>query len=110
MGSVKPKRADCSTPKGISDGQVMHTMGEAENAFRMIVVKKDITPILPGLDAYLSQETKEQHHTVKTIRYKLYHIAGKVISHSRQITLKVNEQFVQLLQEIRKKAYEMSLE
>ena len=172
--------------------EFMHTMGEADNAFRMIVVKKDITPTLPGLDEYLSKETKEQlhkemyytiatndfdldakeiltlhrqrgetsenkikelkngfymsylptsnfeanafyfaigtlahnlfllfkqildkslqHHTVKTIRYKLYHIAGKVISHSRQITLKVNEQFIELLQKIRIKAYEMSLE
>ena len=51
-----------------------------------------------------------QHHTVKTIRYKLYNIAGKVISNARQITLKVNEQFVGLLQKIRIKAYEMSLE
>jgi len=51
-----------------------------------------------------------QHHTVKTIRYKLYHIAGKVVSHAREITLKVNEQFVQLLQSIRTRAYEMSLE
>jgi hypothetical protein len=172
--------------------EFIHTMGEAENAFRMIVVKKDITPTLPGLEGYLSKETKErlreekyytiatndfdldakevlvlhrqrgetsenkikelkngfnmsylptssfeanafyfaigtlahnlfllfkqildrslQHHTVKTIRYKLYHIAGKVVSHARQITLKVNEQFIQLLQEIRKRAYEMSLE
>jgi len=168
------------------------TMGEADNAFRMIVVKKNITPVLPGIAVYLSKETKEQmhkemyytiatndfelsakeilalhrqrgetsenkikelkngfnmsylptsnfeanafyfaigvlahnlfllfklilnktmqHHTVKTIRYKLYHIAGKVIYHARQITLKVNEQFIQLLQDIRKKAYEMSLE
>ena len=172
--------------------EFMHTMGEADNAFRMIVVKKDITPVLPELDDYLSKETKEQlykemyytvatndfelsakeilalhrqrgetsenkikelkngfnmsylptsnfeanafyfaigtlahnlfllfkqildkslqHHTVKTIRYKLYHIAGKVTSHARQITLEVNEQFVQLLQDIRRKAYEMSLE
>jgi hypothetical protein len=172
--------------------EFMHTMSEADNAFRVIVVKKDITPTLPGLDEYLSKETKEQlhkemyytvatndfdlnakeililhrqrgetsenkikelkngfnmsylptsnfeantfyfaigtlahnlfllfkqildkslqHHTVKTIRYKLYHIAGKVISHARQITLKVNEQFVGLLQKIRIKAYEMSLE
>lgn len=172
--------------------EFMHTMGEADNAFRMIVIKKSITPVLPGIDAYLSKETKEQlhkemyytiatndfdldakeilalhrqrgetsenkikelkngfnmsylptsnfeanafyfaigtlahnlfllfkqildknlqHHTVKTIRYKLYHIAGKVISHARQVTLKVNEQFVGLLQKIREKAYEMSLE
>ena len=172
--------------------EFMHTMGEAENAFRMIVIKKNITPVLPGIDAYLSKETKEQlhkemyytiatndfdlsakeilalhrqrgetsenkikelkngfnmsylptsnfeanafyfaigilahnlfllfkqildkslqHHTVKTIRYKLYHIAGKVVLHARQMTLKVNEQFVELLQKIREKAYEMSLE
>ena len=172
--------------------EFMHTMGEADNAFRMIVVKKDITPVLPELDTYLSKETKEQlykemyytvatndfelsakeilalhrqrgetsenkikelkngfnmsylptsnfeanafyfaigtlahnlfllfkqildkslqHHTVKTIRYKLYHIAGKVTFHARQITLKVNEQFLQLLQTIRTRAYEMSLE
>lgn len=172
--------------------EFMHTMGEADNAFRMIVIKKNITPVLPSIDAYLSKETKEQlhkemyytiatndfnldakeilalhrqrgetsenkikelkngfnmsymptssfeanafyfaigtlahnlfllfkqildknlqHHTVKTIRYKLYHIAGKVISHARQVILKVNEQFLGLLQKIREKAYEMSLE
>jgi hypothetical protein len=171
--------------------EFMHTMGKADNAFRMIVVKKDITPVLPEMDEYLSKEAKEklkdemyytiatndtelsaeeilrlhrqrgetsenkikelkngfnmsylptsnfdansfyfaigtlaynlfllfkqildaslQHHTIKTIRYKLYHIAGKVVSHAREITLKVNEQFVELLQDIRAKAYEVSL-
>jgi len=49
-------------------------------------------------------------HTVKTIRYKLYNIAGKVVSHAREITLKVNEQFKNLLQNIRFKAYEDSLQ
>ncbi len=169
-----------------------HTMTHADNAFRMIVIKKDITPTLPELDGYLSEETKTklkeeiyytiatndieleseeilrlhrqrgetsenkikelkngfnmsylptsnfdansfyfaigtlahnlfllfkqildkslQHHTVKTIRYKLYHIAGKVVEHSRYITLKVNEQFMELLQTIRAKAYKVSLE
>jgi len=172
--------------------EFMHTMTKADNAFRMIAVKKDITPTLPGLDEYLSKEIKEQlhkemyytiatndnelsakeilklhrqrgetsenkikelkngfnmsylptsnfdansfyfaigtlaynlfllfkqiidsslqHHTVKTIRYKLYHIAGKVVAHARKITLKVNEQFVELLQNIRLKAYRASLE
>ena len=172
--------------------EFMHTMKEAKNAFRMIVIKKDITPVLPTIDEYLSEEAKEklkdemyytiatndteldaeeilrlhrqrgetsenkikelkngfnmsylptsnfdansfyfaigtlahnlfllfkkildeslQHHTIKTIRYKLYHIAGKVVSHAREITLKVNEQFVQLLENIRVKAYEASLE
>lgn len=172
--------------------EFMHTMGKADNAFRMIVVKKDITPVLPELDTYLLEETKEQlhkemyytvatndftlsakeiltlhrqrgetsenkikelkngfnmsylptsnfeanafyfaigtlahnlfllfkqildkslqHHTVKTIRYKLYNIAGKVVSHAREITLKVNDQYVDLLQTIRSRAYALSLE
>ena len=51
-----------------------------------------------------------QKHTVKTIRYKLYNIAGKVISHSRDIILKVNDEFINLLQTIRRRAYEESLQ
>ena len=51
-----------------------------------------------------------QKHTVKTIRYKLYNIAGKVVSHAIELTLKVNEQFKELLQSIRHRAYEKSLE
>jgi hypothetical protein len=172
--------------------EFIHTMGKTDNAFRMIVVKKSITPTLPTTGEHLSKEIKDknieemyytiatndntltpteivklhrqrgdssenkikelkngfnmsylptsnfeanafyfaigtlaynlfllfkqildkslQHHTVKTIRYKLYHIAGKVISHARKTILKVNDQFMELLQNIRKKAYEMSLE
>ena len=37
-------------------------------------------------------DTNLQKHTVKTIRYKLYNIAGKVISHARETILKVNEE------------------
>ena len=51
-----------------------------------------------------------QKYTVKTIRYKLYNIAGKVVSHAREITLKVNNQFQNILQNIRHKAYEESLQ
>ena len=51
-----------------------------------------------------------QKHTVKTIRYKLYNVAGKVINHARKIILKVNDEFVDLLQRIRQKAYIVSLE
>ena len=40
--------------------EFMHTMGKADNAFRMIVVKKDITPTLPTIDEYLSKEAKEK--------------------------------------------------
>ena len=191
IDAIKEKDWEVLSPKE-HIAEFLHTMDKTQNAFRMIVVKKNITPTLPELDAYLSSETKEQlhketyytiatndfelsakeilalhrqrgetsenkikelkngfnmsylptsnfeanafyfaigvlahnlfllfkqildkslqHHTVKTLRYKLYHIAGKVTSHARQITLKVNEQFVALLQKIRIKAYEMSLE
>jgi len=169
-----------------------HTMGDTKNAFRMIVVKKDITPMFKELEEVLTDEQKEQYyqemhyciatndndlsieeiiklhrqrgeasenkikelkngfnmsylptsnfnansfyfqigtlaynlfllfkqildsnlqkHTVKTIRYKLYNIAGKVISHSRQLILKVNEQFIELLNNIRQRAYEVSIQ
>ena len=51
-----------------------------------------------------------QRHTIQTLRYKLYNIAGKVITHSRQTILKVNEQFIELLENIRQKNYEISLQ
>ena len=51
-----------------------------------------------------------QHHTIQTLRYKLYNIAGKVITHSRQTILKINKEFVDLLENIRKKSYQISLE
>ena len=44
------------------------------------------------------------------ITYKLYNIAGKVITHARDTILKVNEEFIEILQTIRQKAYETSLE
>ena len=169
-----------------------HTMQDTNNAFRMIVIKKDITPTLPHLEGYVSDEVMMQYqdeiyyciatndndltseeiiklhrqraqtsenkikelkngfnmsylpssnleanafyfyigvvaynlfllfkqildknlqkHTVKTIRYKLYNIASKVISHAREVIVKVNEEFIQLLQVIRQKAYEESLQ
>ena len=54
--------------------------------------------------------TSWQQHTIQTLRYKLYNIAGKVITHSRQTILKVNIQFVELLESIRQKSYKISLE
>ena len=172
--------------------EFIHTMNDTDNAFRMIVVKKDITPVLTGMESCIPEEVKEQQkdemyycvatndndltaieivklhrqrgetsenkikelkngfnmsylptsnfeansfyfaigtlaynlfllfkqildknlqqHTVKTIRYKLYNIAGKVISHARETVLKVNNQFMELLQNIRIRAYRMSLE
>jgi len=49
-------------------------------------------------------------HTIQTLRYKLYNIAGKVITHARKTILKVNKQFIDILQAIRQKSYEISLE
>ena len=49
-------------------------------------------------------------HTIKTIRYKLYNIAGKLISHARKTILKINEEFIGILQRIRQRAYEVSIE
>ena len=54
-------------------------------------------------------DTNMKKYTVKTIRYKLYNIAGKVVSHARETILKVNEEFIKLLQTIRQRAYEVSL-
>ncbi len=49
-------------------------------------------------------------HTVHTIRYKLYHIAGKVVTHARKLVLKVPKLFEELLSSIRQKSYEVSLQ
>ncbi|MCI0501955.1 MAG: IS1380 family transposase [Epsilonproteobacteria bacterium] len=172
--------------------EFVHTMTKTNKAFRVIVIKRNITPILPNLEDILTDEEKAQYHkeryyviatnnnelskqeiiklyrqrgetsenkikelkngfnmdylpsgdfisnalyfqigtlaynlfilfktildsslkkhTVKTIRYKLYNIAGKLISHARKTVLKVNVEFMGILQRIRQKAYEVSLE
>jgi len=174
--------------------EFMHTMDEGEYAFRIIVVRKQVTPVLSGLEDLLSEEEKLalmherysviatnadpeemsaqdivrfyrkrgdtsenrikelkggfnldhlpssdfisnafyfqigvlaynlfilfkqtlqeswQKHTIQTIRYKLYNIAGKVVGHGRQLFLKVNREFVAILDAIRQKSYQISLE
>jgi len=202
--TAKKNRSMFSSIKSIKDkewqtfskrekiAEFTHTMQDTNNAFRMIVIKKDITPTLPTLEEYISDEVMIQHqdeiyyciatndndltpqeiiklhrqrgetsenkikelkngfnmsylpssnleanafyfyigalaynlflvfkqildtnlqkHTVKTIRYKLYNIAGKVIFHARETILKVNDESIKILQTIRQRAYEMSLE
>lgn len=172
--------------------EFIHSMKNTDNAFRMIVVKKDISPYLTNIDEFLSEKEKEKLHkemyycvatndndltakeilylhrnrgetsenkikelkngfnmsylptsnfeanslyfnvgvlaynlfllfkqlldsslsksTIKTIRYKLYNIAGKVVYHARKWILKVNEEFVEILRNIREKAYDVSLQ
>ena len=173
--------------------EFIHTMHDTDHAFRMIVIKKSVTPLLPEMWDMLSTEeklnlVKERYHviatnadenlsaeevvrfyrkrgdtsenqikefkngfnlsylpssdfianafyfqigvlaynlfilfkqtlqnswhkhTVATIRYKLYHLAGKVVKHSRQIILKVQEEFVEIFYAIRERIYKASLE
>ena len=54
--------------------------------------------------------TSWQKHTIQTIRYKLYNIAGKVINHARQMILKVNNKFIEMFNTIRERIYQVSLE
>lgn len=168
--------------------EFVHTMGKTDNAFRMIVVKRETTLMLPLMlpimDECISDEkyytiatndntlTPEEivqlhrqrgetsenkikelkngfnmsylptsnfqanafyfaigtlaynlfllfkqildegfkHHTVRTIRYKLYNIAGKTVTHARETILKVNKQFEELFCSIRARAYQVSLQ
>ncbi|MBD3839837.1 MAG: IS1380 family transposase, partial [Epsilonproteobacteria bacterium] len=152
--------------------EFIHTMTKTNKAFRVIVIRRNITPMLPNLEDILTDEEKAHYHkeryyvlatnnndlssqeiiklyrqrgetsenkikelkngfnmdylpsgdfisnafyfqigtlaynlfilfktildknlakhTIKTIRYKLYNIAGKLISHARKTVLKVN--------------------
>ena len=173
--------------------EIIHTMNESKKAFRLSVIRNQITPMLPTLEEILTEEellhymrehysviatnaneemsaqdvvrfyrqrgdTSEnrikelkngfhlkylptsdfmanafyfqigtlaynlfvlfketldaswQRHTIQTIRYKLYNIAGKVVTHARELTLKINDQFVEILNNIRHKSYLVSLE
>ncbi|MCF6205952.1 MAG: IS1380 family transposase [Sulfurovum sp.] len=174
-------------------GEFLHTMQHTDHAFRIIVVKKRVAPMLPELWRLLSNEEKLvlcreyysviatnadesisaaqivafyrkrgdrsenrikelkngfnlsylpssdfisnafyfqigviaynlfilfkkmlqrswQKHTVGTIRYKLYHTAGKVIRHSRRIILKIAQESTELFLRIRRRIYRASLE
>lgn len=173
--------------------EFIHTMHTTDNAFRLIVVQKHVTPILPGLRETLSEEellhyakdhysviatnadetisaeeivrfyrqrgdTSEnrikelkngfnlsylptsdfmanafyfqigvmaynifilfskmlekswQRHTVATIRYKLYRLAGKLVKHGRQLILKVGSEYIETLKAIRLKIAQVMLE
>ncbi|MEA3384320.1 MAG: IS1380 family transposase [Campylobacterota bacterium] len=41
--------------------EFIHTMTDTDNAFRMIVIKKDITPMLPTMQEYISDEVMMQY-------------------------------------------------
>ena len=163
-------------------GEFLHTMERIYHAFRIVVIKRQVTPILPTMERFLDEEellayanerysviatnaedtsltaqevvklyrqrgeTSEnrikalkggfnlsylptsdfmanalyfqigalaynlfimfrqtlqqswQKHAVQTIRYKLYNIAGKVITHAGRTILKVNRELVEILE------------
>jgi len=173
--------------------EFVHTMQHTDHAFRLIVVKKTVTPVLPGIWDMLSIDEKIdlarehyhviatnadesmsaqevvhfyrkrgdtsenkikelkngfnlnylpssnfisnafyfsvgtlaynlfilfkqtlqnswQQHTVATIRYKFYRLAGKVVKHGRRVILKVASEFVDIFHSIRERIYRISLE
>ena len=57
----------------------------------------------------LLQESWKKH-TVTTLRYKFYRLAGKVVKHSRKTILKVQEEYVEIFHAIRERIYKASLE
>jgi hypothetical protein len=166
--------------------EVLHTMHDADNAFRLIVIRKRATPIFPALRSLLDEATLEAYarehysviatnadesigieeiirfyrqrgdtsenrikalkqgfnldylptsdfnanafyfqigalaynlfilfsktldsawrrHKVETIRYKLYHLAGRVIRHAGAVILKVRSDVYEMMLAIRKK-------
>lgn len=56
---------------------------------------------------HASKRIKERMGLPKRSHLRLYNIAGKVITHARKTILKVNAQFLGILQKIRQKAYEI---
>jgi hypothetical protein len=44
-----------------------------------------------------------RHHTIQTLRYKLYTIAGKVVHHARRTILRIPDPFVELFHTIRQR-------
>lgn len=49
-------------------------------------------------------------HQVQTMRWRLFHVAGKITFHGRRLYLKVNRCFYALFDEIRARIWEFSLE
>jgi len=49
-----------------------------------------------------------RHVQVQTVRWRLYHVAGKVVRHGRQLILKVSAWVHELLAEIRARSREMA--
>lgn len=49
-----------------------------------------------------------QNHRVVTVRWRLFHLPGKVVRHARTRVLKIAAEFVELFQDIRCKSYQLA--
>ena len=49
-----------------------------------------------------------QRHRVATIRWRLFHLPGKLVRHARTLTLKIATESVELFQNIRIKSYQLA--
>ncbi len=44
---------------------------------------------------------KWQYYQIKTVRWQLFQVAGKIVSGSRYLTLKISEAYLELFEKIR---------
>ena len=49
-----------------------------------------------------------QHHRVATVRWRLFHLPGKLVRHARTLVLKIAAESVELFQNIRTKSYQLA--
>ncbi len=49
-----------------------------------------------------------RHHQVQTVRWRLYQIAGKIVSHGGQVSLKVRRIYYQMFNDIRERTWQFA--
>ena len=103
--------------------ETLHSMNETKKAFRLIVVRYKhqaelfddvpkhhvIAHNLFVLFKHSALETDWQRHKVATVRWRLFHLPGKVVRHARAWVLKVATGAVELFRSIREKSFKLSM-
>jgi hypothetical protein len=49
-----------------------------------------------------------QRHRVATMRWRLFHLTGKVVRHAESLVLKIAAEFVELFRAIRRKSFHLA--
>ena len=49
-----------------------------------------------------------QHHRVATVRWRLFHLPGKVVRHAGSLVLKIAAGFIELFRDIRSKSNQLA--